>query len=61
MNQHPSTSQLEHKVVVLTGALRLIAYMRPAGDINTAKNVRRLIERMERIAIDALDETNGEP
>lgn len=39
-------------------ALRTIAFMRPAGDVSRcpSSEARKLVERMERLAIDALRE-----
>ena len=38
----------------LEAALREIAHLRPAGDVNTAKNTRGLVEQMECLALAAL-------
>jgi hypothetical protein len=35
-------------------ALTRISTLRPAGDVNTARNTRLLVQQMERIALDAL-------
>ena len=38
----------------LLEALEKIAFLRPAGDIDTARNTRGLVEQMERIALTAI-------
>lgn len=39
----------------LLAALKRIAWLRPAGDINTAKNTRALVKQIERIALAAIE------
>lgn len=44
----------------LRAALKRIAYLRPAGDVETAKNTRALVEQIERIALEALQSQPSE-
>jgi len=50
----PDRSTFRRKIE-LVEALRRIATLRPVGDVDTCKNPRKLVEQMERIAIEALD------
>jgi hypothetical protein len=40
----------------LRKALKRIAYLRPPGDVNTATGTRKLVHRMEQIALKAIEE-----
>lgn len=65
-SDHPDAKrQLEgeggdRRVETLLTALRRIAFLRPGGDIDTAKGTRKLVEQMERIALNAIEQALGQ-
>jgi hypothetical protein len=50
---------LARENIALREAMGRILRLRPAGDIDTAKNTRSLVEQMERIAANALEDKHG--
>lgn len=46
---------------IMRDALQRIAWLRPAGDAQAARNTRQLVEQMERIALEALDRAKDQP
>jgi hypothetical protein len=51
----------EAEIARLTNALGEIAYMRPVGDVDTARSPRKLVERMEKAALRALARPSSTP
>jgi len=56
---HQSEEVLSADKDRLTAALRSIAYLRPAGGLDTARGLRPIIKKIERTALDALSEQEG--
>jgi len=52
-DETPELDRLRAENAAMRLALEQITVLRPAGDINTATNIRKLVEQMERIAINA--------
>ena len=48
------------EIARLRGALKMIAFLRPCGDVATAPNTRALVQRIECIALEALAQQGGD-